>query len=52
MKTVRLHSKGPEVTTLCEILARMGYLVMVSDVFTTAVDEAVKSFQSDYNLVV
>lgn len=52
MKTVRLHSKGPEVTTLCEILARMGYPVMVSDVFTIAVDEAVKSFQSDYNLVV
>ncbi len=52
MKTIRLHSKGPEVTTLCEILAGIGYPLLVSDIFTTAVDEAVKNFQREFNLVV
>ncbi len=52
MRTIQLHSKGPEVTTLCEILAGIGYPVLVSDVFTTAVDEAVKNFQREFNLVV
>ncbi|UUC45290.1 N-acetylmuramidase domain-containing protein [Flavobacterium cerinum] len=52
MKTIQLHVKAPEVITLTEMLLKMGYSVTVSNVFTTAVDEAVKSFQSQHNLVV
>lgn len=52
MKTLKLHTKAPEVITLCEMLVKMGFTLNVSEVFTTAVDEAVKGFQSQNNLVV
>ncbi|KMQ60235.1 hydrolase [Chryseobacterium angstadtii] len=52
MKLLKYYTKAPEVTTLCEILYKLGYDIKISDSFTLEVDEAVKDFQRKNSLVV
>ena len=52
MKTLKYNNKTSEVITLCEMLNNLGYNLVVSDSFTSEVDQAVKDFQAINNLVV
>lgn len=52
MRTIQYNNKAPEVVTLCDMLSKIGYTVIVSDSFTLEVDAAVKDFQGKNNLVV
>lgn len=52
MKTLKLRTKDREVYTLCELLNKLGFPVLISDSFTLQVDIAVKQFQKQNNLVV
>lgn len=52
MRTIKYNNKAPEVITLCDMLSKIGYTVIVSDSFTLGVDAAVKDFQSKNSLVV
>lgn len=52
MNTIQYPVKTVEVLTLCEILYKLGYHIIISDSFTLEVDEAVKDFQMKNNLVV
>jgi N-acetylmuramidase/Putative peptidoglycan binding domain len=52
MKTIKYNIKTEEVITLCEMLSKLGYPVIVSNSFTKEVDVAVKDFQNKNNLVV
>jgi hypothetical protein len=52
MNTIKYRSRGQEVHFLAELLAKLGYKVLVSDYFGTDIDAAVKDFQLKNNLVV
>jgi hypothetical protein len=52
MRTIKYNNKAPEVATLCDLLSKLGYNLVVSDSFTLQVDVAVKDFQYKNNLVV
>lgn len=52
MKTIKYRSRGQEVHFLAELLAKLGYKVLVSDYFGTDIDAAVKDFQLKNNLVI
>lgn len=52
MKTIKYNNKAPEVITLCDMLSKIGYTLIVSESFTLQVDAAVKDFQQKNNLVV
>lgn len=52
MRTIQYNNKAPEVRTLCEMLNKLGYNLIVSDSFTKEVDAAAKDFQLKNNLVV
>jgi hypothetical protein len=52
MRTIQYNNKSPEVRTLCEMLNKLGYNLIVSDSFTREVDAAAKDFQLKNNLVV
>ena len=52
MRTLKYYTKAPEVVTLCEMLYKQGYNVIISDSFSLQVDAAVKEFQKKNNLVI
>lgn len=52
MITIKYNNKATEVITLCELLNAIGYQLVVSESFTTAVDTAVKDFQTKNSLIV
>ncbi|VXB82425.1 Hydrolase [Flavobacterium sp. 9AF] len=52
MRTIQYNNKAPEVAVLCDLLAQLGYDLIVSDSFTLAVDVVVRDFQYKNNLVV
>ena len=52
MKTIKYPVKSVEVLTLCEMLYKLGYNLIISDSFTKEVDKAVKDFQRKNSLVV
>lgn len=51
MITLKYRSKSPAVYTLCEMLYKLGYRIIISDSFTLEIDVAVKDFQKKNNLV-
>lgn len=51
MITLKYRSKSPAVYTLCEILYKLGYPIIISESFTLEIDTAVKDFQKKNNLV-
>lgn len=52
MRTIKLGTKASEVYYLNELLAKLGYSVVVSDNFGTVTDKAIRDFQLKNNLVV
>lgn len=52
MRTIKYNNKAAEVATLCDLLTKLGYDLVVSESFTLQVDAAVKDFQYKNNLVV
>lgn len=51
MKTLKYRANAPEVYTLCELLFKIGYPIIISNSFTLEIDAAVKDFQKKNSLV-
>ena len=51
MITLKYRANAPEVYTLCELLHKLGYPIIISNSFTLEIDAAVKDFQKKNNLV-